>query len=194
MFFKGKTSFRRSFPLFLDFSFHENLLFGRRFSRSPRNLKSFLAGLLHYYLVNLGFLISAFLAEKIRTPPRNFLWWCYFYGVNLRKALSGRELSAKLTEGERVAMKLAQAESYAVSFRRLRRHLPPWGRLFVFTANYTTLAYRVFFVYYFTCPTVHSVINNSICNCGRSKPLPYHRSQGWFFRRLWPICHCFTDS
>ena len=30
-------------------------------------------------------LCYASLAEKTRTPPRNFLWWCFFVGVNLLK-------------------------------------------------------------------------------------------------------------
>lgn len=51
---------------------------------------------------------SATLAEKTRTPPRNFLWWCFSIDVNLRKAPSGRELSPQATEGECVTIKRAR--------------------------------------------------------------------------------------
>ena len=30
------------------------------------------------YQKNDCFIGSAFLAEKVRTPPRKFLWWCFF--------------------------------------------------------------------------------------------------------------------
>lgn len=63
---------------------------------------------------------SATLAEKTRTPPRNFLWWCFSIDVNLRKAPSGRELSPQATEGECVTIKRAN-----LKFRRL---LPPLSR------------------------------------------------------------------
>ena len=63
-------------------------------------------------------LFSAFLAEKTRTPPRIFLWWCCFYEANLRKAPSGRELAPKATEGERVTIKLIKTQ-------KSRRLLPP---------------------------------------------------------------------
>ena len=36
---------------------------------------------------------SAFLAEKTRTPPRNFLWWCFLLRRAYIKAPSGRELA-----------------------------------------------------------------------------------------------------
>ena len=36
-------------------------------------------------------LVSAFLAEKTRTPPRIFLWWCFYIGGSFPKAPSQRE-------------------------------------------------------------------------------------------------------
>ena len=36
-------------------------------------------------------LVSAFLAEKTRTPPRIFLWWCFYIGGSFPKPLSERE-------------------------------------------------------------------------------------------------------
>ena len=47
----------------------------------------------------------------------------------MRKAPSGRELSPQATEGERVTIKFALAESHAGFFHHFVVPLPPGGRL-----------------------------------------------------------------
>ena len=86
MYFKGKTSFRRSSPLeplsrnlkSFVFLYKENPFFRKRvlLKPLPKNLKRFLARLLYYYLANLGFLRKKHADTSV---PRVFVGDAVFY-------------------------------------------------------------------------------------------------------------------
>ena len=124
------------------------------------------------YQKNDCFIGSAFLAEKVRTPPRKFLWWCFF-DDGLPKPPLCRKEAAK-----------PRSTEFCVSLVGVDVPGDPRSAMFCFLSGYACFMLHLWFDNYsffakqrsivFGSPRTSTPTGLSVCAVGICSFLPSH--------------------